>query len=158
MTDLETTNYDPSIGQILKEKRQQSEISIADACTYLKVKKIDIEAVESDDFERLSSHIYALGFIRSYAKLLKLDTQIIEEKIKKLPIKSNVENKKHLLVNIGEEEKFSPNKEIFFNALIISILLFLITLSIYNSVEKNSDLITSETLVRELENTNKTHE
>lgn len=158
MTELETENKIQSIGQILKEKRQESAISVADACAYLKVKKLDIDAVESDDFDKLSNHIYALGFVRSYAKFLKVEARIIEEKIKSLPIKSNVENKKHLLINIGEDEKFSPNREMFFNALLLSILLFLVLLSIFNSVEKNGDLITSEILIHELENTKNPHE
>ncbi len=158
MTELETENKIQSIGQILREKRQESVISVADACAYLRVKKLDIEAVESDDFDKLSKHIYALGFVRSYAKFLKIEAQTIEEKIKGLPIKSNIENKKYLLINIGEEEKFSPNRDMFFNALLISILLFLVLLSIYNSVEKNSDLITNEILIHELENAKNTHE
>lgn len=158
MTDLQVENNIQSIGQILKAKRLESAISVEDVCAFLKVKRIDIDAVESDDFEKLSAHIYVLGFIRSYAKFLKVDAKIIEEKAKGLPIKSNTENKKHLLVNIGEDEKFSPNKEMFFNALLISVLLFLILLSIYNSVETNSDLITSEILIQKLENTKNLHE
>lgn len=153
MTEIKTENNNQSIGKILKAKRLESAISVEDSCAYLKVKKNDIEAIESDDFEKLSAHIYALGFVRSYAKFLKVETQI-EEKVKNLLVKSNVENKEHLLVNIGEDKKFSPNRDLLFNALLVSILLFLVLLSIYNFVETDNNLISSEILIRELENSN----
>ena len=94
------------------------------------------------------------GLIRSYAKFLKIDPKLIEEKIKVLPIASNTENKKHQLLNIGESDQLSPDKNTVFNFLLISILLFLVLLSLYNSFENNDALITNEKLIHELENIN----
>ncbi|MBP7709936.1 MAG: helix-turn-helix domain-containing protein [Rickettsiales bacterium] len=140
-----------SVGQFLREKRQEAKIEIAAACAYLKVKSFDIEALEEDNLECVTKHIYILGLIRSYAKFLKIAPQEIEEKIKLLSVKSNTDNKNHMLINIGEDPKVSPNKDSVFNFLLISILLFLVLLSLYNAFESNEGLITNETLVRELE-------
>lgn len=142
------------VGKILREKRQELKIEISEVSAYLRVKKHDVEGIENDDLASITKHLYVPGLIRSYAKFLKIDQKIIEEKIKSLPIKSNTENKKHQLLNIGENTELKPDKDSFFNFLLISILLFLVLLSIYNSYENKSSLITNQDLILELENVN----
>jgi cytoskeleton protein RodZ len=141
-----------SLGQILKERRQSLGIEIIDVGAALRIKVRDVEAIENDDLSGVTKHLYILGLIRAYAKFLKIDQKIIEEKTRVLPIKSNVENKKHQLLNIGENIDLTPDKDSLFNFLLIGVLLFLVLLSLYNSAENKSDLITNETLIHELEN------
>lgn len=141
-----------SLGQILREKRQFLKMEIVEISTYLKIKSRDIEAIENDDLKHIAKHLYVPGLIRSYAKFLKIDLKLIEEKIKVLPIASNTENKKHQLLNIGESDQLSPDKDSVFNFLLISILLFLALLSLYNSFQNNDALITNQKLIHELEN------
>lgn len=142
------------IGQILREKRYELKIEISAVSTYLKVKNHDVEGIENGDLGMITKHLYLPGLISAYARFLKVDKKIIDEKIKLLPIKSNVENKKHQLLNIGENPDLTPSKEACFNVLMISILLFLALLSIYNSFENKSDLLTNQNLILELEKTN----
>lgn len=153
MTEPENNLHidDRSLGQILRAKRLELDLEISEIRSYLKVKRSDIEAIEDDEIEQVAKHIYIQGLIRSYAKLLKVDPSLIEKKIKLLPVKSNVENKKHLLINIGEHRELTPTKDIFFNCVLISILMFLVLLSIYNSYEKSDGLITDQELISELE-------
>jgi cytoskeletal protein RodZ len=143
---------DNSLGQILREKRQFLKMEVAEISIYLKIKSRDIEAIENDDLKHVAKHLYVPGLIRSYAKFLKIDPKLIEKKIKVLPIASNTENKKHQLLNIGESDQLSPNKDSVFNFLLISILLFLALLLLYNSFQNNNALITNEKLIHELEN------
>ena len=142
-----------SLGQFLRERRQDLKMEISDISTYLRIKPSDISAIENDEIARIAKSLYAPGLIRSYAKFLKIDQKTIEERLKVLPIKSNVENKKHLLLNIGENVDLTPNKDSVLNFLLISILLFLALLSIYNSSENKSNLITNQSLILELEKT-----
>jgi cytoskeletal protein RodZ len=142
------------IGQILREKRHELKIEISAVSTYLKVKSHDVEGIENGDLSIITKHLYLPGLISAYARFLKVDKKIIDEKIKLLPIKSNVENKKHQLLNIGENPDLTPTKEVCFNFLMISILLFLVLLSLYNSFENKSDLLTNQNLISELEKTN----
>jgi cytoskeleton protein RodZ len=144
---------DRSLGQILKEKRQNLKMEISEISTYLKIKSYDIEALENDDINAVTKHLYVLGLIRSYARFLKIDPREIEEKIKILPVKSNTDNKTHQLINLGESTIITPSRDSFFNFLLISILLFLVLLSIYNSIENHGASITNEGLIHELENT-----
>ena len=143
---------DNSLGQILREKRQFLKMEVVEVSTYLKIKSRDIEAIENDDLKHIAKHLYVPGLICSYAKFLKIDPQLVEEKIKVLPIASNTENKKHQLLNIGESDQLSPDKDSVFNFLLISILLFLALLLLYNSFQNNDALITNEKLIHELEN------
>lgn len=141
-----------SLGEILQKKRQELKIEIEDAATFLRIKIGDIHAIENNEISRIAKHLYAPGLIRSYGKFLKIDERIIEEKIKTLAFKSNTENKKHLLINIGENIELSPDRDGLFNFLLISILLFLTLLSIYNSRENNNSLITNQELILQLKN------
>lgn len=139
-----------SIAQLLKEKRLSVGITITEASSYLKIKIRDIEAIENGNFSAITQHTYIPSIVRSYAKLLGIDPKITEEKIKLLSIKSNTDNKKYQLINIGENLDLKPNRDQFFNFLLISILLFLILLSLCNFYENKKDLITSKILVEEL--------
>lgn len=142
-----------SIGQILRNKRQKLEITIEEVAAFLKIKSRDITAIEDDDLSKILKHLYVPGILRSYAKFLKIDPRIIEEKIKLLRIQQNTHNKKHQLLNIGENNELTPDKNHFFNLLIFSVALFLILLSIYNFAENNSgqnSSINSDSLVEEL--------
>jgi cytoskeletal protein RodZ len=143
---------DNSLGQILREKRQFLKIEIVEISAYLKIKSRDITAIENNDLKHITKHLYVPGLIRSYAKFLKIDPKLVEKKIKVLPIASNTENKKHQLLNIGESDQLSPNKDSVFNFLLISILLFLALLLLYNSFQNNDAFITNEKLIHELEN------
>jgi len=142
------------IGQILREKRHELRIEISAVSSYLRIKDRDVEGIENGDLDMITKHLYVPGLISSYARFLKVDKKTIDEKIKLLPIKSNVENKKHQLLNVGENLDLSPAKDACFNFLLISILLFLVLLSLYNSYEDKSDLITNKNLILELERTN----
>ncbi len=139
-----------SVGQILKNKRQKLKIEADEVAAYLKIKLRDIEALENDDLHKIIKHLYIPGLLRSYARFLKIDQRIIEEKIKLLHIESNTNNKKHQLLNIGENIDLTPDQNIFVNFLALSILLFFILLSIYNFSENNSISISSDSLVEEM--------
>ncbi len=140
-----------SLGKMLQKRRQELKMDIEEISSYLRVKKYDVEAIENDDLSAVTKHLYVLGLIRSYARFLKIDLDKIEEKIRGLSIKSNVENKKHQLLNIGENIDLTPDRDSLFNFLLISILLFLIFLSLYNFYYDKSSLITNNNLIQELE-------
>ncbi len=142
-----------SLGKFLQLRRQELNLEIDGVATALRVKSQDLLLIESDQIDNLVKRgLYAPGLIRSYAKYLKTDEKEIEKKLMNLAFKSNTENKKHLLLNIGKETSITPAKDDFFNFLLISILLFLILLSIYNSLESKKSLITSDDLILKLEN------
>lgn len=64
---------DLSVGEILRRSRMHYNLSLSDIERELHIKPPQIEAIESDHFERLPGKVYAVGFIRSYSEFLGLD-------------------------------------------------------------------------------------
>lgn len=152
------TETTQTIGELLKERRQQSKIKITEVSSYFKVRSSDISAIENDEISKISKHIYISGFIRSYAKFLQIDHSTIESAIKSSSQKTKNNNNKNQFVNFNDEEKLSPDKNIFLNFLLISILLFLLSLVAYNFYQDNSFLINKETIIERMDNTNNQYE
>lgn len=142
---------DKTISEILYQKRQELKIDIDEAALYLKIKKSDIEAIENGDFNNVTTHLYLLGTLRAYAKFLKIDQEIIAPKITAINVKSNVENKKHQLINIGENLDLKPTNHQFINFLLISILLFLVMIFLFNFYSDKNQFINTKNIVEELE-------
>jgi len=150
MKSQETNNEETKIGELLRQTRREQNKEISNIASYLKIKASDVEAIENENWKNITRHLYKPGLIRAYAKMLKIDDKIIEKKIKELPFESNIKNIKHRLVNIGEEIEVTPNRDMFFNFLLISILLFLVFLIIYNTSEKKTHLLKTQDLVDEI--------
>lgn len=145
-----TDTVQNSFGKILRNKREELRMEIAEVSSHLRIKPNDIAAIENDEIIKITTHIYIPGLLRSYAKFLRIDEKIIEEQIKFLQLKSNVDNKKHLLVNLGEGDHLAPNNNFSFQATIISFVLILLLFSIYNRYGDKSDFIANSDLISQL--------
>lgn len=66
-----------SLGGMLREAREQLGLSVADVAAQIKFAPRQIEALEADDFGSLPEAAFLRGFVRSYAKILHLDAQIL---------------------------------------------------------------------------------
>ena len=66
-----------SLGQTLREARERQGFSVADVAAQIKFAPRQIEALESDDYKSLPEMAFVRGFVRSYAKILKLDAQVL---------------------------------------------------------------------------------
>ena len=76
-----------TLGQKLKAAREEKGLSIGDVSGHLKLSVKQVEALENNAFERLPNAVFIRGFLRSYAKFLKMDEQsIIQELDKILPL------------------------------------------------------------------------
>lgn len=77
MTDVEKFIIGESPGASLKQLRQEQELSIQEVSTQLYLEPKIIEALEADNFEQLPAATYVRGYLRSYAKLLKVSADAI---------------------------------------------------------------------------------
>jgi len=66
-----------SLGSELKKAREGRKISLEEISKRTKIPPKYLEAIEEGTFEVFSSHAYAKGFIRAYAKLVGLDPQVL---------------------------------------------------------------------------------
>ena len=148
------TYNEENLGYLLRNKREQVKLDILEISKILKVRVIDINFLENNQIENISKNIYIPGFIISYAKILKIEQKLIENKIQELSFRPNIDNKKHILVNIGEYKDLNPNKEVIINSSLIFIILFLSTLFYYNYQIKSKSYINHQYLIKELSQVN----
>lgn len=64
-----------SVWSRLREAREAHGMTVAEVARYLKLTPRQIEAMEAGDLSHLPEVTFARGFIRNYARLLKLDPQ-----------------------------------------------------------------------------------
>ena len=60
-------------GELLAQAREKAGFSTADVARQLKLSVGQVEALEAGQFERLPGSVFVRGFIRNYARLVKLD-------------------------------------------------------------------------------------
>lgn len=60
-------------GAALAAARASAQLSIAEVARHLRLSVVQVEALESGDYERLPGPVFVRGFIRNYARLVKLD-------------------------------------------------------------------------------------
>jgi len=60
-------------GELLAQARAKAGFSTADVARQLKLSVGQVEALEAGRFERLPGSVFVRGFIRNYARLVKLD-------------------------------------------------------------------------------------
>lgn len=66
-----------STGRMLREAREKRGLTVAEVAGQIKFAPRQIEALEADDFKNLPEAAFLRGFVRSYAKILRLDAEIL---------------------------------------------------------------------------------
>ncbi|GAB4284614.1 MAG: hypothetical protein Kow0081_1900 [Candidatus Dojkabacteria bacterium] len=64
-----------SVGQIIKNKRQEREITLEEVEFETKIKVKFLEAIENDNFEVFDSHTIAKGFIKNFSRYIGAPTE-----------------------------------------------------------------------------------
>lgn len=142
-----------TLGDLLRLTREKAEIDIKEIANFLKVRSNDIKLLENNDIEKIAKNIYIPGLIKSYGKFLKINSKIINEKIQELSLRSNVEVKKHTLINLGDDRSLSPSKNLYFNSVVmfVTLLLFLI---IFFSLEHKKEIINTKNIISDIQKIN----
>lgn len=68
---------EPSVGLQLRRAREARGMTVEGVGAAIKLAARQVEAIEADDYARLTSATYARGFIRNYASLMGLDAQAL---------------------------------------------------------------------------------
>ena len=64
-----------SLGEKLRQAREERGISISEVAEQTRISPIYIESIENDDYKTLPGGIFNKGFVRSYAKFIGFDEQ-----------------------------------------------------------------------------------
>jgi cytoskeleton protein RodZ len=70
------------VGEILRAERERRGWSVVDVAKHLKIRRVQLEAIETGDFSELPRGAYAPGFVRSYAELMDLDAAELSRRFK----------------------------------------------------------------------------
>jgi cytoskeletal protein RodZ len=62
-----------SIGQVLKQEREERRLSIEEVSSTTRIPRRTLESLEQDRFEDLPSGVFVRGFIKAYASAVDID-------------------------------------------------------------------------------------
>ncbi len=77
---LEVTEM--GLGDWLKEEREKQGYTLEDAEEETKIRKRYLQAIEEEEYDVLPPRVYAVGFVKRYAKFLNLDERVVAEEFK----------------------------------------------------------------------------
>ncbi|MCH2548473.1 MAG: DUF4115 domain-containing protein [Alphaproteobacteria bacterium] len=71
-----------SVGLFLRDAREIKKYTLRDISNSLRIRLEHLQAIEAGHYETLPGPTYAIGFVRSYAKFLELDSENLVERFK----------------------------------------------------------------------------
>ena len=91
-------------GQLLKEARQKLSLTVGDISNVLKFKLNLVENIERDLFDHTLPPTYNRGYLRSYAKLVKIDVEEVLSAYELLGIAQEQRNDMQSFSNLAEKQ------------------------------------------------------
>ncbi|MDI2090805.1 helix-turn-helix domain-containing protein [Commensalibacter oyaizuii] len=76
-TQLPSDKYGSSVGDTLRHNREQLGLSLEEVSQRLRIRLVFLQALEDGRIDQLPGIAYASGFLRAYAELLKLDSDVL---------------------------------------------------------------------------------
>ena len=132
------------VGSLLKEMRLQKGLRLPDVAKRLCIRKIYLEAIEDSNYKELPPFPYGVGFIRSYADYLGLNSSNIVELYKE---ETNTKTDKDIYVLEPQSEATVPNRKYLVISLLAVILVYVLWY-FYNNQNPEEETVT-ETVTAE---------
>lgn len=111
------------VGRRLRKERLAKKHALDDISTTLNIRKDYVKAIEANDFKRLPEEAYAIGFVRSYAKFVGLDSGQLAHEFK--------EDYKREHASISEDSSLQvivptkkPSNGILFISMVVLVVIF----------------------------------
>jgi cytoskeleton protein RodZ len=80
-----TESAPSSVGQILRETREEQGIALEEVAVRLRLMHRQVQAMEADDFGSLGQPVFARGFVRNYARLLGIEPESLLARMEGAP-------------------------------------------------------------------------
>ncbi len=77
-----TPEYRESVAQLLRRTREYYEQGLRDVAVGLRIRHVHLQAIEEGRYDDLPGPTYAIGFIRTYAEYLGLDSEEVVRRFK----------------------------------------------------------------------------
>lgn len=119
----------PSVGRSLRAARVAVGLTVTEVAQILKFSPRQIEALEADNYDALPGNTIVRGFVRSYAKLLKLDAGallgILDARSPSAPADVRPPENMGIASQPGVDRQFSP---LFSAAIVLALAALLLAL------------------------------
>ena len=112
-----------TVGQDLRKARQLKGEDIAQISAALKIRKDHLEAIEESEFGALPGRAYVIGFVRTYARYLGLDSAQCVERLK-AEIAGRGENRESSVQLSPPDDRKLPQGWLVFAALLLIALAY----------------------------------
>lgn len=116
-----------TVGEIIKNAREEANLSIDQIADKTGIAKIQIENIESSNYKYLPAKVYVAGFIKKYIDVLKINPNPIINQFEKEFAALNLGTVNRKLPSLNQKLKFFSIKKIF----IIFIMVLLIAMTAY---------------------------
>ena len=104
-------DVDVFFGKMLYDARTRLNISIAQAAQETKIQKEYIEALESEDFNRLPPMVYVCAYVRKLGAMYKIDPARGEEVVEAVKKNLEVSLSEEISANLDIDREHSPESE-----------------------------------------------
>jgi cytoskeleton protein RodZ len=131
------------VGRLLAETREAFGLSVADVAAQLRLSTRQVEALETEDYERLPGKTFTRGFVRNYARLLQMDPEPLMAALEQALPRSRVSD----ILPKTENIPFSTGKADGWRRylLLLSLLVLVIPLVLFQAYRDSSAPTTSFT-------------
>ena len=123
----EVTEPAPSgetVGAVLRAARLERGAEASAVAAALKMRREQLEALETDNYAKLPGRTYAVGFVRAYAKYLRLDDEAIVQRFKDEVAGQEAAAPVELVFPEAQEERRLPNGSIVILALLLAMVIY----------------------------------
>ena len=113
-----------TVGEILRAARNDRGENAAAVAALLKMRREQLEAIESGDLEKLPGRTYAVGFVRAYARHLGLDAETLVQQFKDETAGQDVSKPVDLVFPKAQEEFQRPRGSIVALAMAVAMVIY----------------------------------
>jgi cytoskeleton protein RodZ len=82
-TKNENSRGEVSLGSLLRKSREERHIDLDEAFRVTRIRRHNLEALESEQWDKLPPQVFVKGFIKTYAEFLGLDKEMVLEYYKR---------------------------------------------------------------------------
>jgi cytoskeleton protein RodZ len=124
LRDVSECVPEKTAGNALRERRLVLGLDEKAVASQLRIRKDQLVAIETGDYERLPGRTYAIGFIRSYARLVGLDAEQLVEQFKGEMQALEVHKPVELVFPDAAPQRSWPSGHLFAVALVVAVVVY----------------------------------
>jgi len=134
-----------TIGDEIKKQRTAQNFSIADVAQSLRISEIYLNAIEENNFQLLPERVYTLGFVRSYAHFLSMNTDYVMKRFK-AEILGDTQQQTLNFLKPDTEQKV-PSKSVIWLSMTAALTIIVCGYFLFNKTTDHNNEATQETKV-----------